>query len=77
MVACPTRRCIGKDGDAKDLFEAQTEGGFGIVEQILYYFQDHHMFSNKDRDLVNSHNGIKMAFHARQKLCISLDQWLV
>ena len=74
MVEYTARRCIGKYGDANDLFEVRTEGSFGIVEQTLYHFQDQDMFSNKDRHLVNSQNGIKMAFYARQELRISLDQ---
>ena len=52
-------------GGTKDLFEVRTESGFGIVKQALYYLQKQDMLSIKYRHLVNGHNGIKMAFHAR------------
>ena len=61
----------------KDLFEVRTESSFGIVEQTLYYLQKQDMLSIKYRHLFDGHNGIKMAFHARQERRISLDQWLV
>ena len=77
MSECNARRWMEERGGTKDLFEVRTESGFGIVEQTLYYLQKQDTISIKYGHLVNGHNGINMAFHARQQCRISLDQRLV
>ena len=77
MSECNAKRWMEERGGTKDLFEVRTKCGFGIIEQTLYHLQKQDMLSIKYRHLVNGHNGIKMAFYARQERRISLDQWLV